>query len=91
MSYDVGIETIYITPAVSFLLNEQLSFAVGMDVAFQHLSLERFSLYPITGANAINTTISGTSDLNVTPSLGLMYRPTPDLSFGVMYHTTRRP
>jgi len=86
VSYDVAIETIYITPAVSFLLTDQLAFAVGMDVAFQHLSLEKFTLYPLTGANALNTTISGTSELNITPSLGLMFRPTPELSLGVMYH-----
>ena len=86
ISYDVGIETIYITPAASFLITDELAFAVGLDVAFQHLKLQKMTLHPTEGVNALDTTIEGTSDLNVTPSLGLMYRPAPELSFGIMYH-----
>ncbi|RKZ11920.1 hypothetical protein DRQ50_12790, partial [bacterium] len=36
--------------------------------------------------NAINADLEGTSDINVTACFGGMYRPTPKLSLGVMYH-----
>ena len=85
-SYDVSIETVYITPAVSFLATEQFAVSVGLDVATQHLKLNRYSLYPLDGSNAIHQDIEGRSELNVTPSLGLMYRPDEKLSFGLMYH-----
>jgi long-chain fatty acid transport protein len=85
-SYDVAIETIYVTPAVSFLVADGLAVAVGVDVATQHLDLNRMTLDPTTGGNAIDTNISGRSNLNVTPTFGLMYRPNDKLSFGAMYH-----
>lgn len=86
ISYDVGIQTIYVTPAVSYLLADGLALAVGADVATQHLKLSKYSPDPQFGENAIQTTIEGRSNPNVTPSLGLMYRPSPQLSFGAMYH-----
>jgi long-chain fatty acid transport protein len=86
ISYDVGIQTIYVTPAVSYLLADGLAVAVGADVATQHLKLSKYSPDPQFGTNAIQTTIEGRSNPNVTPSLGLMYRPSPQVSFGAMYH-----
>lgn len=86
VSYDVSIETVYFTPAASFLLKPDLAFSIGLDVAHQTLELNKFSLNPSTGDNAIDTKIEGTGNLNVTPALGLMYRPTEEFSFGVMYH-----
>jgi long-chain fatty acid transport protein len=85
-SYDVGIETIYVTPAISYMAAEGLALAVGLDVATQHISLNRYALDPTTGQNAVDTNIEGRSKLNVTPSFGAMYRPSEALSFGVMYH-----
>ena len=86
VSYDVSIQTIYVTPAVSVMVADGLALAVGLDVATQNLELNKYSLYPLNGENAINTKIEGTSDLNVTPTFGLMYRPDDKLSLGVMYH-----
>lgn len=85
-NYDVGIETAYITPAVSFMAAEGLALALGLDIASQHISLERMTLDPTTGGNAIDTKIEGRSSLNVTPSFGAMYRPNEQVSFGLMYH-----
>ena len=86
VSYDVTIETVYFTPAASFLLKPDLAFSFGLDVAHQALELNKFSLNPANGDNAIDTKIEGSSNLNITPTLGLMYRPTDKFSFGVMYH-----
>lgn len=86
ISHDVTIETIYVTPAVSFKANENLALAFGLDVATQKLNLKKYSPEPDFGTNAIATEIDGTSNVNVTPSLGLMFRPDDQLSFGVMYH-----
>jgi long-chain fatty acid transport protein len=81
ISHDVAIETVYVTPAVSYLAAEGLAVAVGVDIASQHLSLKKYS-----PENAIETEIEGRSKVNLTPSFGLMYRPNPKWSFGAMYH-----
>jgi len=86
ISHDVSIETVYVTPAVSYKANDQLALAFGLDVAHQKLNLKRTSPEPDFGTNAIETEIDGSSDLNITPSLGLMYRPNEKVSMGVMYH-----
>jgi len=86
ISHDVDIQTIYVTPAVSFKANENLALAVGVDIARQSLNLKKYTPEPDFGANAIHTEIDGDSNINVTPSLGLMFRPDDKLSFGVMYH-----
>lgn len=86
ISHDVAIETVYVTPAVSYMAAEGLALAIGLDVATQHLSLKKYSPEPQFGTNAIETEIEGRSKLNITPSLGLMYRPTAQWSFGAMYH-----
>ncbi|PIE76004.1 hypothetical protein CSA17_04570, partial [bacterium DOLJORAL78_65_58] len=86
VSYDVDIKTIYITPALSFKLGRNLALAIGADIGAQELSLERVTPHPTLGVNAIDTHIEGKSKLNVTPTVGLMYRPGNKLSFGFMYH-----
>ncbi len=86
VSYDVSIQTVYVTPAVSFKIGETLALAVGLDVATQELSLQKMTLHPTMGINALDTHIEGKSDLNVTPSVGVMYRPDGKFSFGFMYH-----
>jgi len=86
VSYDVDIKTVYVTPAVSFKVGEDLAIAIGADIAGQELSLERITPHPTLGVNAIDTHIEGSSKLNVTPTVGIMYRPTDKLSFGFMYH-----
>ena len=86
VSYDVEIKTVYVTPAVSYKITDNLALAVGLDVAEQDLSLEKYTPHPQQGQNALDTHIKGTSDLNITPSFGLMFRPDDKLSIGVMYH-----
>ena len=89
-SYDVYLETLYITPAVSFQVVPELSLAVGVDIAHQKLELNRYSPQRFGGnnefVNAINAKLEGSSDWNVTPCFGAMYKPTPKWSFGVMFH-----
>ncbi len=86
VSYDVGIQTIYVTPAVSYKVTDELAISLGVDLAVQHLKLQKYSLNASTGDNAIDTTLEGLSNPNVTPTFGAMYRPNDQLSLGVMYH-----
>lgn len=86
ISHDVAIKTVYVTPAVSYLAAEGLAVAIGVDIASQHLTLKKYTLEPSFGTNAIETEIEGRSRINLTPSFGVMYRPTPKWSFGAMYH-----
>ncbi len=86
VSYDVEIKTFYVTPAVSFEVADGLALALGADIAVQELELHRMTPHPLLGTPAIDTEISGTSDPDITPTFGLMYRPNDKLSFGVMHH-----
>ena len=89
-SYDVDLATVYITPAVSYLVTPELSLAVGLDIAYQHIELNRRVGQHYGADNqlvdVLDVQLEGKSDLNFTPALGLMYKPTPKLSLGVMYH-----
>ncbi len=86
VSYDVEIQTIYVTPAISLKLSDNLALAIGADIAIQNLELHKYTLHPTLGVNALDTEISGTSDPDITPTFGLMYRPNDKVSFGVMHH-----
>ena len=86
ISHDVTIETVYVTPALSFKATENLAIALGVDIAHQNLNLKKYTPEPQFGENAIHTEIEGSSSINLTPSLGIMYRPDDRLSFGLMYH-----
>ena len=86
VSYDVSIQTVYVTPAVSYKVTDELAFSLGLDVALQNLKLQRYTLNPTTGDNALNTTLEGHSNVNLTPTVGAMYRPGENVSFGMMYH-----
>lgn len=89
-SYDVDLATVYITPAVSYMVTPRLALAVGVDIAYQHIELNRRVGQNYGGDNqlydVIDAKLEGSSDLNVTPAFGMMYKPTPKLSLGVMYH-----
>ncbi len=86
VSHKVNIETVYVTPAVSYMAADGLALALGLDVATQHITLRKMTPYPLDGSNAVDTKISGRSNMNVTPSFGVMYRPDDKASFGLMYH-----
>lgn len=89
-SYDVYLETIYVTPGVSFKVTPQLAVGVGVDIAIQKIELNRFAGQAFGGnnelVNVLDAKLEGDSSLNITPAIGLMYKPTEKLSFGVMYH-----
>lgn len=89
-SYDVFLGTIYVTPAAAYKLNEQWSVALGADIAWQWIELNRFNAFPFGGSstllNSVDVNLEGTSDINITPTAGLLFRPTEKWSFGIMYH-----
>lgn len=89
-SYDVDLATVYLTPAVSYRVTPQLAVGVGLDIAYQHIKLNRFAGQAFGGdaelVNVLDVRLEGDSDIDVTPAFGLMYKPTPKLSFGAMYH-----
>ncbi len=86
ISHDVQIQTVYVTPAVSLKVAEGFAISAGIDIAHQELELKKYSPEPQFGGNAIHTTIKGSSEINLTPTLGAMYRPNEKLSLGVSYH-----
>jgi len=89
-SYNVDLATIYVTPAVAWRVNEKTALSVGVDVGWTTITLSKYTAIEFAGystlVNVINADIEGSSKLNVTPCAGLMWRPTPRLSFGAMYH-----
>ncbi len=70
VSYDVEIQTVYVTPAVSYMVADGLALAVGVDVATQHLNLKRQTPHPTLGGQMLDTQIEGSSNLNVTAFAG---------------------
>jgi long-chain fatty acid transport protein len=89
-SYDVGLETVYVTPAVSYKLTDNLALGLGVDIAWQHLELNRYNGQAFGGqnelVNVVDANLEGASKLNVTPAVGVMYRPDARWFFGAMYH-----
>jgi long-chain fatty acid transport protein len=90
VSYDVDLATVYITPTVAWKVNEQLGLALGLDIAFTEIELNRRTLTRFGGdlgsLDVIDSNIQGTSSLDYTPSLGALYKATDKLTFGLMYH-----
>lgn len=89
-SYDVDLATVYVTPAVSYKVTPRLAVALGLDIAYQHIELNR-RVGQAFGGNAelvdvLDVNLSGSSDINITPAVGLMYKATDKLSLGLMYH-----
>jgi long-chain fatty acid transport protein len=89
-SYDVDLATIYMTPAVAYKINPEISVSLGLDLAWMTIELNRFSTTTYGGnsekLNTIDGTLKGTSDLTAAPCAGVLYRPLPKWSFGLMYH-----
>ena len=84
-SYDVTIETVYGTPAISWRFAENFAISGGVDIARQTIDLNRFTQHPTTGENALDTNISGHSSINVTPCFGFMGHLSK-FTLGAMYH-----
>jgi len=90
LSYDVDLKTVYVTPAVAWKVNDNVAVSFGIDVAHTEIKLHRFNTQDFGGdmtpLNVIDATIEGSSDLNFTPTAGLMIKATDKLTFGAMYH-----
>lgn len=90
LSYDVDLATIYVTPAFAWKVHEDVALSFGLDIAYADIELNRFNTAPFGGdmteLNVIDANISGTSDLNFTPTAGVMIRASDRLTFGAMYH-----
>ncbi len=93
-SWDVDLATIYVSPVVAYRFNDRYALSVGVDVGWSEISLSRFTAVEFGGGstlvNAINADLEGSSKLNVTPCAGLMWRPDARLSFGAMYHHSKK-
>jgi len=89
-SYDVYLSTIYVTPTVAWQLSDKVGFAMGIDAAFTHINYKKRQAIRFGGnadlVDVIDAEIDADSDLNFTPTAGLMVKATDRLTFGVMYH-----
>ncbi len=88
MSYNVDLATVYLTPAVAYRYSDQLAFALGLDIARQSLTFNRFNNdeYGQWVGNVIDAEMTGTSAINVSSCAGVLARPLTWLDLGVMYH-----
>jgi len=89
-SYNVDLATIYATPVVAWRFNDRYAVAVGADIGWSRIKLSRYTAIEFGGdselTNVINADLEGDSNIDVTPCAGVMARPLPRLSLGVMYH-----
>ncbi|MDO9694426.1 MAG: outer membrane protein transport protein [Candidatus Latescibacteria bacterium] len=96
-SYDVDLATVYVTPALSWKVEETVGIAFGLDIAHADIQLNKRSA-TLFGANpendpnvdVLDASIEGTSRINVTPMMGLMIKASPKVTFGVMYHHQKK-
>jgi len=92
-SYDVDLATIYVTPVFALRLNEKSAISIGYDIAWSRIELNKFSgveFGPLSEmTNVIDTTLKGSSKLNISPTLGFLSHPCEKLSVGLMYHGSK--
>jgi long-chain fatty acid transport protein len=84
LATDSEIQGYYISPMVTFAVNEQLALSVGLHAVKTHLSLKRFVTLPL-GQNVGEFQLQGNSEWAVGAAAGAMYRPNEKLSLGVNY------
>ncbi len=89
-SYDVYLSTIYATPTVAWQIADDVGIAMGIDVAFTHINYKQRQAVRFGGdaalVDVIDAEIDADSDLNFTPTAGLLVKATDWLDLGVMYH-----
>jgi long-chain fatty acid transport protein len=92
-SYDVDLETFYITPAAALRLGERAAISIGLDLAWSAIELKRYSAIEFGPTaelvDVLDTKLEGNSDLNVTPCGGVLVHITDKLSLGGMYHAPK--
>jgi long-chain fatty acid transport protein len=96
-SYDVDLATVYVTPVLSWKIEETVGIAFGLDFGYTDIQLNkrsatRFGADPDADryVDVLDAVIEGTSRINVTPMMGLMVKASPKVTFGVMYHHQKK-
>ena len=93
LSYDVDLATVYISPSIAWKVSESVAMSMGVDIAHTAITLNRYKVLPgndMNGINAIDITIEGDSEFNFSPALGTLIKATDKLSFGAMYHHSKK-
>lgn len=94
LSFDVDLATIYFSPALAYRFHEKAAVSLGMDIAFTTIELNRYGTTEFGGftetIDVLGFKLDGTSNLNVTPQIGLMVQATDRLTFGAMYHHEKK-
>jgi long-chain fatty acid transport protein len=94
LSYNVDLKTIYVTPALAWKVDDKVAISFGLDIAYTEIILHRFKTQAfggdVTEYNVIDATIEGTSDINYTPTAGLMIKATDKLTLGASYHHEKK-
>ena len=90
ISKDVTLQTFYLNPVVSYRVNTNLSVAVGAEIIFSNVNLQRnillFNTDGVagTGTEVGSVELDGAGDPVISFNAGLMYR-TDKLGLGVSY------
>jgi len=94
LSYDVDLATIYVSPAVAYKFTDKAALSLGLDIAFTTIELNRFSATEFGGytepVDVLGFKLDGTSNLNITPQIGMMVNATDRLTFGAMFHFEKK-
>lgn len=79
---EIELQTFYVMPTISYAVNDFVSVGAGLNVVFSNVSLRR----AVTNFEpAMDLELEGTGNTAFSWNVGLMLRPTEDLSFGFTY------
>lgn len=79
---EIELQTFYVMPTISYAVNEFFSVGAGLNIVFSNVSLRR----AVTNFEpTMDLELDGTGNTAFSWNLGLMLRPTEDLSFGFTY------
>ena len=79
---EINLETFFLTPTLSYKVSDQLSVAVGLNLAHAKVALKKRSKTPVGVEPLVDLNGSGNG---IGFNLGGMYKVSDDLSFGVNY------
>ena len=86
-SVNASIATYYFNPTIAYKINDQLSVGLGVSYVYGTVSMSQTNPSPFGGY--FKSQLDGTGN-GFNANIGVMYKPTDQLSFGLSYRMTTK-